>query len=70
LLTHVFGDAFAPFALGWLADALAELQTALLVMTPTVIAAGLIAGIGCRWVGLDRRRVLDLARTKRIGVEL
>lgn len=58
LLTHLLGDAFAPFALGALSDALGGLQRAFLVTPVSVVAAAVVAIIGCRWVTGDRDAVL------------
>lgn len=58
LIAHVLGDAFAPTAIGILSDALGSLQTSLLVAPAVMVVAAAVAFIGCRWVAVDRRRVL------------
>ena len=61
LLTHLLGDAFAPFAIGSLSDALGSLQQALLITSVTIVAAAAVGFIGCRFVAGDRERVLRQA---------
>jgi MFS family permease len=61
LISHLLGDAFAPYAIGALADTLGSLQTALLVTAPTVVAAAAVAFLGCRWVAADRASMLRQA---------
>ncbi len=58
LLTHLLGDAFAPFALGGLSDTLGSLQRAFLVTPASVLVAAAIAFVGCRWVAADRAAML------------
>ncbi|HLZ10815.1 MAG TPA: MFS transporter, partial [Chloroflexota bacterium] len=62
LLTHLLGDAFAPFAIGGLSDVLGGLQQALLVASPlSVIIAAALGFYGCQFVGRDRERMLGEA---------
>ena len=61
LLTHFFGDAFAPFAIGGLSDLLGSLQQALMVTSVTIIAAALVGFYGCRFVARDREEALRAA---------
>jgi MFS transporter, Spinster family, sphingosine-1-phosphate transporter len=58
LLTHLLGDAFAPFAIGSLSDAIGSLQHALLVTSVTIVAAAVVGFYGCRFVAGDRERVV------------
>jgi MFS transporter, Spinster family, sphingosine-1-phosphate transporter len=54
LISHVFGDSYAPAAVGLLSDALGSLQQALLVVSPTVLLLGAaFAGLAMRTVHPD-----------------
>jgi predicted MFS family arabinose efflux permease len=64
LVSHLLGDAFAPFAIGALSDMLGSLQSALLATPATVVAASAVAFVGCRWVAADRQAVLREARSE------
>ena len=67
LVSHVLGDAFAPFAIGALSDVFGSLQSALLVTPATVLAAGAVAFVGSRWVTADRQAVLAEASIQKSG---
>jgi MFS family permease len=60
LIAHVLGDSHAPFVVGIISDRVGSLQTALLIVSPTLLlAAALVAGLGLPSIRRDTEKMED-----------
>jgi predicted MFS family arabinose efflux permease len=58
LIGHVFGDSYAAAAVGLLSDALGNLQTALLIVSPTLLLLGAaLAAVALRSIARDTEQM-------------
>ena len=69
-VSHVFGDSHSPFDVGFLSDRLGSLQLALLlVSTPLLLVAAVLASLALRSVENDVARAEDSWAQRGTGVK-